>query len=366
MKSIFIFLVIFSVISASFVPSVAEAKSFLEKAWKGATDIVKTVVNDVVNIVKDTVEVVVQIVEAGAKFVGNTIAASFNLILGESFKITSWLCDRFFGGPLCGVTGEAAANLLNESDCRIRHLFDANPFESARGQGFCKSGEITNGNLEINPPLPPTDFCGDNICQSLENVLTCSKDCGGNNNDKVLTGVNFITSQQCASATLEGINSQGHNYAIIRNGRIIAELSSSQTIYADNGLDPHQNYEYRIRIPYPNEVGFKTIDSDPTVVYTKCLPRCSFSSKEKSIAKFGKTTLFWQCQYTGLTDGGRGCIVQDINTGKETGVASGAGSLMVSPEVSTAYALSCSNIDGTINLPQFLEVFEPGIKEIRP
>lgn len=173
-------------------------------------------------------------------------------------------------------------------------------------------------------------------------------------------------STTCTSITLSGINAQGHNYAVVRNGSIVAQLSASQSSFTDTNLTPHSNYSYAIRIPYPAESGWTTSDSAPILAYTQCLPQCSFGVVSSSVAKFGTTDLRWACRYNAVNpDGGR-CAISDSSGSLQKNVDSASGSLSVSLADNNQYILKCSNKDGSISIPQDVSVFTPDVKEIKP
>lgn len=170
----------------------------------------------------------------------------------------------------------------------------------------------------------------------------------------------------CDSVALNNIDAQGHNYAVVRDGAIIKELSASQTSYIDTSLVPHTNYEYKIRIPYPAESGFQTADSAPIAAYTKCLPQCGFGVKEKNVVEFGKATLAWNCNHNDPMADRGSCKIEDNVTGKKYNISSISGTLDVPMNVSSTFVLTCDNIDGSISIPSDVEVYKPGIKEVKP
>ena len=173
-------------------------------------------------------------------------------------------------------------------------------------------------------------------------------------------------SPTCTSLTLSGIDPQGHKYAILRDGQIVAQLLASQTSFTDTGLKPHTNYNYKIRIPYPEESGFQTADSAEIKGYTTCLPQCNFAVVSSSVAQFGSTDLQWRCVYNDPTaDSGECRITDDLRTVSKT-VDSNQGLLTVSPSDDNQYILSCKNIDGKIFIPQSVTVLKPGLKEVKP
>lgn len=193
-------------------------------------------------------------------------------------------------------------------------------------------------------------------------------------------------SPTCTSLTLSGIDSQGHNYAILRDGAVIANLPASQTSYTDTNLTPHTSYEYWIRVynssganpvkliniagaqarggggavvPVALPVSSYT-DSAPLAAYTKCLPQCGFGAKETSVPKFGEATLVWQCNYNAPSADKGSCKIDN------TEVSATGGTLSVPVTDSTTYVLSCANVDGTISIPTVIKVLQPGIQEVRP
>ena len=184
-----------------------------------------------------------------------------------------------------------------------------------------------------------------------------------NSASKVLS---TVASPTCTSLTLNGINSQGHSYAIVRGGNIIAELPASQTSFADFGLIPHTNYQYFIRIPYPPESGFATTDSDPINGYTKCLPQCSFGVDSLDIVEFGLTNLRWKCLNNNPTTEAGKCEISDSISGTSKDVNPLSGMISASPRKETTYTLTCANIDGAISIPQTVNILKPGIKEVKP
>lgn len=173
-------------------------------------------------------------------------------------------------------------------------------------------------------------------------------------------------SSTCTSITLSGINAQGHNYAIVRNGTIVAQLPASQSSFTDTDLTPHTNYAYTIRIPYPAESGWTTSDSAPIPAYTQCLPQCSFGVVSSSVAKFGTTDLNWACRYNDAIANRGSCSISDSSGAILRNVDPVSGSLSVTVTDNNQYTLKCDNKDGSISIPQDVAVFIPEIKEIKP
>ncbi len=173
-------------------------------------------------------------------------------------------------------------------------------------------------------------------------------------------------SQTCTQVYLSGVNPQGHNWALLRDGAIVKQLTPSDTSYTDTGLTPHTNYSYVVRLPYPAESGFTTSDSAPLDAYTKCLPQCGFGVDTSSIAEFSSTNLRWKCinNDPGIDVGS--CRITDSTGALSQAVDAVSGELSVSPTADTTYTLQCTNIDGPISIPQNISVFKPGIKEIKP
>lgn len=207
-------------------------------------------------------------------------------------------------------------------------------------------------------------------------VLQGSQKCPGTESPSVnppgsgMTSVSTFStaggSSTCTSITLSGINAQGHNYAIVRNGTIVAQLPPSQSSFTDTNLTPHTNYTYAIRIPYPAESGWTTSDSAPILAYTQCLPQCSFGVVSSSIAKFGTTDLRWTCRYNDASADRGSCSISDSSGAILKNVDPVSGSLSVTVADNNQYTLKCSNKDGSISIPQDVTVFVPEIKEIKP
>lgn len=172
-------------------------------------------------------------------------------------------------------------------------------------------------------------------------------------------------SPTCTELTLGGIDPQGHNYAILRDGVVIKQLTSADTGFTDTGLTPHTNYSYVVRIPDPAEAGFTTADSAPLEAYTKCIPQCSFGVDSSSIAAFSSTNLKWKCLYNDPAVDIGSCKIVDLNNVSQT-VDALSGSLQVFPTADTTYTLTCTNVDGPISIPQEVTIFKPGIKEVKP
>lgn len=170
----------------------------------------------------------------------------------------------------------------------------------------------------------------------------------------------------CTGITLSGINAQGHNYAIVRDGAIIKELSASETGYTDTGLTPHTNYSYAIRIPYPAESGYETTDSAPIAAYTRCLPSCGFGVTSSSVAKYGAVELRWKCDYNDPTVDTGACKITDSLGTLSKAIDAKSGSMKIKVNENNQYALQCANVDGAISIPQSVKVLELGIKEVKP
>lgn len=96
---------------------------------------------------------------------------------------------------------------------------------------------------------------------------------------------------------------------------------------------------------------------DSVAVKVKNLPICTFSSSPKTVVKPGKSVLSWQCQ-----DADSCQIFNSV----ATTVNNAGGTLEVRPTEPTTYILTCSNIDGPINLTTEVDVLEPSIHEVPP
>lgn len=172
-------------------------------------------------------------------------------------------------------------------------------------------------------------------------------------------------SATCDSYTLS-IDPQGHNFSYFRDGVLIKYLTSDQGTFTDTGLTPHTNYSYVIRIPDPAEAGVETSDTAPFAAYTKCLPQCSFAVDNPNVAAYGTTNLRWKCIHNDPVIDNGGCAITDSSTGSIQTVDAKSGTWDVSPSTTTTYTLKCANIDGAISVPQNINIFEPGIKEVKP
>lgn len=188
---------------------------------------------------------------------------------------------------------------------------------------------------------------------------------GGNTFNPNSTLATTSASPTCTQLTLSGINPQGHNYAMLRDGIVVKQLTSSDTSFTDSGLTPHTNYSYVVRLPDPPEAGFQTSDSAPLVGYTKCLPQCGFGVDSSSIANFSSTNLRWTCLNNDPSVDIGSCKIVDSNNVSQT-VSAVSGVLQVSPSADITYTLTCTNVDGPISIPQSVSIFIPGIKEVKP
>lgn len=234
--------------------------------------------------------------------------------------------------------------------------------------------------LGVCSPFGP---CGDILDPFIQD-LTCRPgfgaspgslglECGGNNlgglggnafnpNSTLATS---SASPTCTQLTLSGINPQGHNYTMLRDGIVVKQLTSADTSFTDTGLTPHTNYSYVVRLPDPPEAGFQTSDSAPLIGYTKCLPQCGFGVDSSSVATFSSTNLRWKCLYNDPAVDTGSCKIVDSNNVSQT-VNALSGSLQIFPAADTTYTLTCTNIDGPISIPQEVTIFKPGIKEVKP
>lgn len=179
-----------------------------------------------------------------------------------------------------------------------------------------------------------------------------------------------LVAQSQGSATCDSyslsIDPQGHNFSYSRDGVLIKYLTSSQGTFTDTGLTPHTNYSYVIRIPDPAESGVTSSDSAPFAAYTKCLPQCSFAVDNPNVAAYGTTNLRWKCIHNDPAVDSGSCVLTDSSRNLTQTVDSRSGTMEVSPSTTTAYTLKCTNIDGEISVPQNINIFEPGIKEVKP
>lgn len=283
----------------------------------GAVNVIARVVAPVVNFVVDTVAIVVDV----AVTVVTAIAV---------WPVTG-LCVVGVGGA-CDILTTMINPFLGDMACR-------NPL----------GGPIV---LQGSQKCPPPADLGANLPGSATTSVSTFSTAGG--------------SSTCTSITLSGINAQGHNYAVVRSGAIVAQLSASQSSFTDTNLTPHTNYAYAIRIPYPAESGWTTSDSAPILAYTQCLPQCSFGVVSSSVAKFGTTDLRWACRYNAVSpDGGR-CVISDSSGLMQKNVDPVSGSLSVTLADNNQYTLKCTNKDGSIVIPQDVSVFTPEVKEIKP
>lgn len=289
-------------------------------------------------------KVVVDVVKAAADFVVNVVTVVANVVVGVAEVVLGNVID--FVGSVVGSDAlkDFGQDLKDSAKCRFS---DVSILSSDTALIPGTAGEVCE-EKSVAPVLPPPTEDGG----AIETVETW-----------VVSGV---SQPLCDSVTLSGIDAKGHNYAIVRDGQIVAQLSADKTSYTDTGLTPHTNYEYKIRIPYPEEAGFQTSDSVPIAAYTKCLPQCGFGMKEKSVAKFGKVTLVWNCNYNDPSADKGSCRIEDSAAGKDYSVSAKSGTLEVAVTAATTFVLNCANVDGAISVPQSIEVLEPGIKEVKP
>ncbi|MBU6141933.1 hypothetical protein KGO95_02320 [Patescibacteria group bacterium] len=151
----------------------------------------------------------------------------------------------------------------------------------------------------------------------------------------------------------------------MRDNVIVLKLTSADTSFTDTGLTPHTTYSYKIRIPYPSESGYATSDTAPVSEYTKCLPQCGFGSASSSVVTHGSTTLQWTCLYNDPVVDTGSCKLTDSQGNTQT-VNATNGSVTITPTATTTYTLSCTNVDGTISIPQTVSLFTPSIQEVKP
>ena len=373
------------------------------EAVKDTANVAKEATNDAIRTTKEAVnDTLTNVVNPVINIVEIPIILTVDLAkTGIDVLTFNWPPKDPFQRSVCRA-GNLTSDPFNAPDC-----------SNNRGGG---TGSLADGGFDIkgNPDsfcIGPdcAAVCGNGVCEAWETSLNCNRDCGtggnsGSNPDIIIppdvrvcsgsecgsagggggsagsgggsgnggggggngSAVVSPSQSQCTSVVLGGINSQGHNYAIIRDGEIVKQLAASETAFTDSGLAPHKKYSYKLRIPSPAEAGWTTTDFDIGEAYTKCLPECHFGIKEKSIAKFSDAKFSWQCKYTAPVVDGGSCKVVNLSTGAEKGVASGDGSLVVPADKPATYVLSCSNIDGSVNLPQSFATFEPQVKEVRP
>jgi hypothetical protein len=305
-----------------------------------AGGVVEAVVEVVVDVVDVVVDIAVGVVDAAIDIVDTITEPIIGVPLASAALNFTVGVIEYVSGAILDVVGldSVAKALYDDGSCR----FDNFNKDIDLGDLVDPCLKEETPSSQTTPVLPPSDV-------------------------KLETWVIGGSSQPlCNSITLSGINAEGHNYAIVRDGKIIKELSASETGYTDTGLTPHTNYEYKIRIPYPEESGFLTSDSAPIAAYTKCFPQCGFGATEKSVAQYGKATLVWNCNYNNPTIDKGSCQIEDTATGEKHSISATSGILEIPVTADSTFVLSCANIDGAINIPQSIKVFEPGIKEIKP
>ena len=282
-------------------------------------------------------EVIVDLVEDVATFITDVVV---NIVI-QAIDITAIVVLGTIGGTI-----DALCIVATLGDTCGATDFLVDPFVTDFG---CRPGFGSSpGGLGLE--------CGDGGSQISG---------GGNLINLSSTLSSTSASPTCSKLTLSGINPQGHNYAILRDGIVVKQLTAADTSFTDTGLTPHTDYSYVVRLPDPAEAGFKTADSAPLEAYTKCLPQCGFGVDSSSVATFSSTNLRWKCLYNDPTADTGSCKIVDSNNVSQT-VNALSGSLQIFPAADTTYTLTCTNIDGPISIPQSVSIFKPGIKEVRP
>ena len=319
---------------------------YAPSAYAKGIPVVGTIVEAAMSVV-DIALAAVAIAVVGAVDVVDGVANA----LGVGFLTPDWLTEGIKGVVVSVASWESdiannfllgtEGNFNNNVPCEFRE-YDVNrniPKCDVEGQP-----PITGGTGGVQPPvIPPVIPPGTFTTTAFANALST-----------------------CTGITLSGINAQGHNYAVVRDGQIITQILASETSYTDTGLVPHTNYEYKIRIPYPAESGLETTDSAPIATYTRCLPSCGFGVTSSSVVKYGTTNLRWRCNYNDpVADRGTCNISDSLGTFSKTSDAL-SGSMAVKVSENNQYTLQCTNVDGTIAIPQSVSTFVPGVKEVKP
>jgi len=166
-----------------------------------------------------------------------------------------------------------------------------------------------------------------------------------------------LISQDCESIKLEIKAEKAETYSVLRNGGTVAtDIPASETVFEDEGLTPHTTYEYKVIAKSPLGIS----PAAKIEVYTKCLPKCSFTASPSQIIKTSKSTLSWACKYADSCS-----ISNDISYSIPASEIS-SGSKKVGPEKTTTYILTSQNIDGSKSWTAQVKVLSAKYCETHP
>ena len=96
------------------------------------------------------------------------------------------------------------------------------------------------------------------------------------------------------------------------------------------------------------------------------MPQCSFGVDNTSLVEFGSTNLRWRCLNNDPVVDSGSCKIIDSNNEPLKTVSALSGELSTFPGETTTYTLTCVNIDGTISIPQTVNILKPILKETKP
>ncbi|GEM_PF-2799661 len=319
-------------------------------------DPIGEVMGQVTDVVTSVVNVVVSVVEISVVAITSPITVSL-CMAGVDFG--------------CQIRD----SITEDVQCRVENGADSPPFLPACANKKNRTntnkdkisitittpdGETTNS--DTLPPIPKPNILPKVVVIPLQNWTSNS-----NSNELSGGGGGGGGAPPCTSVSLGNIDFQGSDYTVLRAEAgqdfvSVADFPGSQTSFIDTGLKSRTHYEYKFRVNLPSGL----TDTGAISAYTKCLPQCGFGVKDRSVPKYGKGTLLWQCSHNDVAKDSGVCAIQNLRTGQSTKVDAVNGILEVKADTSTNYALSCTNIDGTVNLQQRLDVFTAGIIETNP